>query len=64
MNKRITVSLNLFIDLRIEEGADIRDVINGLSCACRDTTGEAEVLGIDVTDRSLVVEGDEETDAE
>lgn len=64
MKNRITVSLSMFVDLKVEDGADIKDIINGLSCACRDTTGEAEIMGIDVTDRSLVVEDEEETDTE
>ncbi|HMK57321.1 MAG TPA: hypothetical protein VK448_11845 [Dissulfurispiraceae bacterium] len=64
MKDRITVSLSLFVDLKIEDGADIADIISGLSCACRDTTGEAEVISIDVNDRSLVVENEEEVDAE
>jgi len=63
MENRVMVSLSLFVDLKVDEGADVRDIINGLSCACKDTTGEAKVVSVEITDRSLVVEDEEETDA-
>ncbi len=64
MKKRISVSLSMFVDLRVEEGADIGAIISGIDCKCTDTTGEAEVVGVDITDRNLVVENEEETDTE
>lgn len=64
MKNRITVSLSMFVDLKVDEGADVRDIINGLTCACKDSTGEAKVLGVEITDRSLVVEDEDETDTE
>ena len=64
MKNRITVSLSMFVDLKVDENANVSDIINGLNCICKDTTGVAEVVGIDITDRSLVVEDIEETDTE
>ncbi|MGO9951119.1 MAG: hypothetical protein ACLPN1_02780 [Dissulfurispiraceae bacterium] len=64
MENRITVSISMFVDLKIKEGADIKNVINSLVCQCFDTTGEAEVIGVDITDRNLVIENKEETDEE
>ncbi len=64
MKKRITVSLSMFVDLKAEEGADISNIINRLDCKCIDKSGEAEVIDVEITDRSLVVEDEEETDTE
>ena len=64
VENRITASISMFVDLKVKEGGDIKDVINGLACQCFDTTGEAEVIGIDITDRNLVIENKEETDEE
>jgi hypothetical protein len=54
----------MFVDLKVKEGGDIKNIINSLACKCFDTTGEAEVIGVDVTDRNLVIENKEETDEE
>jgi hypothetical protein len=64
VENRITVSLSMFVDIKVKEGADIKNVINGLECRCLDTTGEASVIGVDITDRNLAVENEEETDTE
>ncbi len=64
MKNRITVSLSMFVDLKVDDDADIKDVIAGLNCNCFDTTGTAEVVGVDITDRNLVVENEDEPDIE
>ncbi len=67
MKNRITVSLNLTVDLKINEGVDIseiKEIINSLECNCVDTTGKARVMGVDIIDRSLIIEKDDEPDAE
>ena len=64
MENRITASISMFVDLKVKEGGDIKNVISSLACKCFDTTGEAEVIGVDVTDRNLVIENKEETDEE
>lgn len=64
VENRITASISMFVDLKVKEGADIKNVINSLACRCFDTTGEAEVIGVDITDRNLVIENQEEADEE
>ncbi|MGE5893678.1 MAG: hypothetical protein ACM34I_06445 [bacterium] len=67
MKDRITVSLNLLVDLKINEGVDIseiKEIINGVSCECIDTVGKAKVMGVDILERSLIIEKDDEPDAE
>ena len=67
MNNRITVSLNLLVDLRLNDGVDIsevKEIINGLDCNCVDTIGKARVMGVDIQERSLIIEQDDEPDAE
>jgi len=64
MTHRVTVALSLFVDLKVDEGADIKNVINSLSCNCVDTTGEATIVAVDIQDRKLVVDIGEELDEE
>ncbi|HXX80255.1 MAG TPA: hypothetical protein VEI46_01805 [Thermodesulfovibrionales bacterium] len=67
MKNRITVSLNLLVDLRLNDGVDIsevKEIINGLDCNCVDAIGKAEVMGVDIVARSLIIEEDDEPDAE
>jgi len=67
MNNRITVSLNLLVDLKLNDGVDIsevKEIINGLDCSCADTVGKARVMGVDIVGRSLIIEKDDEPDAE
>jgi hypothetical protein len=67
MTNRITVSLNLLVDLRLNDGVDVsevKEIINGLDCNCVDTIGSAKVMGVDIVARSLIIEEDDEPDAE
>ena len=67
MNNRITVSLNLLVDLKLNEGIDIseiKEIINSLDCNCVDTIGKAKVMGVAIMERSLIIEKDDEPDAE
>ncbi|HAM49346.1 MAG TPA: hypothetical protein DCP92_01095 [Nitrospiraceae bacterium] len=67
MNDRITVSLNLLVDVRLNDGVDIseiKEIINGLDCSCVDTIGKAKVMGVHIVERSLIIEKDDEPDAE
>lgn len=64
MSNRITVALSVLVDVKVDEGADVRDVIDRLQCQCSDGTGEAAVVGSDIVDRKLVVDTGEETDVE
>ena len=67
MSNRITVLLNVLVDLKVNEGvniSEIKEIINGLECTCADTVGKAGVMGVDIVDRSLLIEKDDEPDAE
>lgn len=67
MDDRVTASLNLLVDLRLNDGVDmseVKEIINGLICRCEDTTGKARVMGVDILDRNLIIEQDDEPDAE
>ncbi|HET6515986.1 MAG TPA: hypothetical protein VFG09_12555 [Thermodesulfovibrionales bacterium] len=67
MDNRVTVSLGLLVDLRLNDGVDIsevKEIINGLECTCADTIGKAKVMGVDIAERSLIIEKDDEPDAE
>ena len=67
MNNRVTVSLNLLVDLRLNDGVDmsaVKGIMNGLDCNCLDTIGKAKVMGVDILERSLIIEEDDEPDAE
>jgi hypothetical protein len=67
MNNRITVSLNLLVDLKLNNGVDIseiKEIINRLDCSCFDTVGKATVMGVDIMGQSLIIEEDDEPDAE
>ncbi len=67
MHNRVAVSLNLLVDLRLNDGVDIsevKEIIDGLDCSCADTIGKAKVMGVDILERSLIIEKDDEPDAE
>lgn len=67
MNNRVTVSLNVRVDLRLNDGVDIsevKEIINGLDCTCADTIGKARVMGVDILERGLIIEREDEPDAE
>ena len=61
MEKRISVLLSLVVDLKIGENVDIRNLIERLECNCLDASGEdAKVIGVKISDRKLLIEGDDE----
>ncbi len=64
MKNRITVALNVLVDLKVNDMTEVKKIIKGLNCSCFDTTGEAKVIGVEIMDRSLLVDEDEEPDAE
>ncbi len=64
MKNRITVALNVLVDLKVNDMTEVKKIIKGLNCSCSDTTGEAKVIGVEIMDRSLLVDEDEEPDAE
>ncbi len=61
MARRISVLLNLVVDLKIGEKADIKNLIERLECNCVDASGEdAKVVDVKITDRKLLIEEDTE----
>jgi hypothetical protein len=63
MTKRISVSLNLLVDLKIGESVDIRNLIERLECSCIESSGEdAKVIGVKILDRKLLLEAEDDED--
>jgi hypothetical protein len=59
MTNRFTAAMSILVDFKAEEGADIKNIIESLECTCTDKTGEANVIGVDIVDRRIVVDVDE-----
>ncbi len=60
MARRISVLLNLVVDLKVGK-ADIKNLIERLECNCVDASGEdAKVVDVKITDRKLLIEEDTE----
>ncbi len=63
MAKRISASLNVVVDLKVGDQADIKNLIERLECKCIDGSGEdAEIIGVKILDRNLLIEGEDEPD--
>jgi hypothetical protein len=63
MTKRISVSLNLLVDLKIGESVDIRNLIERLECSCIESSGEdAKIIGVKILDRKLLLEAEDDED--
>jgi hypothetical protein len=63
MAKRISVSLNLLVDLKIGESVDIRNLIERLECNCVESSGEdAKIIGVKILDRKLLLESEDNED--
>jgi hypothetical protein len=59
MTNRFTAAMSILVDFKAEQGADIKNIIESLECTCTDKTGEANVIGVDIVDRRIVVDVDE-----
>jgi hypothetical protein len=44
--------------------SEVKEIINGLDCSCVDGTAKAKVMGVDVLERRLIIERDDEPGAE
>jgi hypothetical protein len=61
MAKRISVLLNLIVDLKIGGKANMKNLIERLECNCVDASGEdAKIIDVKITDRKLLIEEDTE----
>jgi len=63
MTKRISVSLNMLVDLKIGESVDIRNLIERLECNCIESSREgAKIVGVKILDRKLLLESEDNED--
>jgi hypothetical protein len=63
MAKRISASLNVVVDLKVGDQADIKNLIERLECNCIEASGEdAKIIDVKIIDRKLLIEGDDEPD--
>jgi len=59
MTKRISVTLQLLVDMKVGDEADIKNLIERLECNCINAGGEdAVIINVKILDRKLLVEGD------
>jgi len=63
MTKRMSVTLQLLVDLKVGDTADIKNLIERLECNCINAGGEdASIIDVKIIDRKLLVEGDIDID--
>ncbi len=63
MTKRISATLQLLVDMKVGDKADIKNLIERLECNCINAGGEdAVIIGVKILDRKLLVEGDIDID--
>jgi len=61
MARRISVLLNLIVDLKVGGTANIKNMIERLECNCVDASGEdAKIVDVKIMDRKLLIEEDTE----
>jgi len=57
MTKRISAVLNVLVDMKVGEGADIKNLIERLECNCIESSGEdAQIINVKILDRKLIIE--------
>jgi hypothetical protein len=63
MTKRMSVTLQLLVDMKVGDTADIKNLIERLECNCVNASGEdASFIDVKILDRKLLVEGDSDID--
>ena len=63
MTKRMSVTLQLLVDMKVGDTADIKNLIERLECTCVNAGGEdAAIIDVKILDRKLLVEGDIDID--
>jgi hypothetical protein len=56
MTKRISATLQLLIDMKVGDAADIKNLIERLECTCINASGEdATIIDIKILDRKLLI---------
>ena len=59
MARRVSVTLNMLVDLKVGENVDIRNLIERLECSCTEASGEdAKIIDVRVLDRKLLIESE------
>jgi hypothetical protein len=59
--KRISVTIGVLVDLKVNENADIKNLIERLECSCINAGGEdAKIINVKIIDRKLLIEGEED----
>jgi hypothetical protein len=61
--KRISATLQFLVDMKVDDTADIKNLIERLECACVNASGEdASIIDVKILDRKLLIEGDADVD--
>jgi len=57
MTNRVSALLNVLVDMKVGEGADIKNLIERLECNCIESSGEdAQIIEVKILDRKLIIE--------
>jgi hypothetical protein len=63
MSKRISALLNVVVDMKVGEQADVKNLIERLECTCIEASGEdAKIVDIKIVNRYLLMEGEDDSD--
>jgi len=63
MTKRISATLQLLVDMKVGDTADIKNLIERLECNCVNAGAEdASIIDVKILDRKLLIEGDADFD--
>lgn len=63
MTRRVSALLNVVVDMKVGDQADIKNLIERLECNCIESSGEAaEIIDVKIADRKLLIEGEDESD--
>ena len=52
--RKVTLKLEMYIVMSVNEGVEISEVVNGLDCNVNDTTTAADILDIQITDYEII----------
>jgi hypothetical protein len=63
MTKRISATLQLLVDMKVGDTADIKNLIERLECNCVNAGAEdASIIDVKILDRKLLIEGNADVD--
>jgi hypothetical protein len=62
MSRRISALLNVVVDMKVGNQADVKNLIERLECTCIEASGEdAKIVDVEIVDRKLLIEGEDES---